>query len=231
MELTKEEIKALSGKLAERIPYKWRVQSYSKSKATAICVAYIDSRDVQNRLDEVIGISNWQTDYKEHKNNLFCGIGIKFADEWVWKWDCGTESKEDAEKGEASDSFKRAAVKWGIGRFLYSEKIQYINASEVKNKSNFPYPIDEKGNRVWDVTEFINNKIKNNKQPAPIKNPTKPQELKKKTQLNIHSEELKEMVKYVISGQSALVRKKMANYTFTKDALTKLNKTLEKANG
>jgi hypothetical protein len=84
-----------------------------------LLLAYLDSRDVMNRLDEVVGFQNWQRDYKQIKNNLFCGVGLFHQGEWIWKWDCGTESEMDKEKGEASDSFKRAAVSWGIGRYLY----------------------------------------------------------------------------------------------------------------
>ncbi len=145
-------------KLKEEMPYKWRVQSYSKFKPQATCVAYIDSRDVQDRLDEVCGPERWQRDHKEIKGNLFAGIGIKIEDEWVWKWDCGTESREDKEKGESSDSFKRAAVLWGVGRFLYSTGIQRITANQVKTKDNYPYPVDASGNKIWDLTDHINNK-------------------------------------------------------------------------
>lgn len=138
------------------MPYQWRVQSFSKNKPAASCVAYIDSRDVQAKLDEVCGPEGWQSDYKEVKGNLFAGIGIKIGDEWVWKWDCGSESNIEKEKGEASDSFKRAAVKWGVGRFLYDLEVKYVTANEVKTQSNFPYVVDASGKRVFDLTKFIN---------------------------------------------------------------------------
>lgn len=143
-------------KLGAEMPYKWRVQSFSKKKPLAICVAYIDSRDVQRRLDEVVGCWNWQVYYKEIKGRLYAGIAIRNNDEWVWKWDCGTESKEDPEKGEASDSFKRAAVKWNIGRFLYNLPIQYVTANEVKTSNNYPYCVDGNGKKIHDLTKFIN---------------------------------------------------------------------------
>jgi len=141
-------------KLAEPITYKWRVQSFSKNKSSATCVAYIDSRDVQDRLDEVTG-GLWQSDYKEVKGNLFAGIALYINDQWIWKWDCGTESREDKEKGEASDSFKRAAVKWGIGRFLYSLKIRYVTANVKKSEGVWPHVVDDKGKQVWDLTNHI----------------------------------------------------------------------------
>lgn len=147
--------KEIHEKLGEEIPYKWRVQSFSKNKPTATCVAYINSRDVQERLDKVVGCNNWQDAYKEVKGNLYAGIGIKIDGEWIWKWDCGTESNQDAEKGEASDSFKRAAVKWNIGRFLYDLEVKYVKANEVKTNSNHPFPVDDQGKRIWDLTKHF----------------------------------------------------------------------------
>ena len=106
--------------LKKKIDFKWRVQSANIYGAS--CVAYIDARQVQDLLDEVCGAYGWQCEYYEHKGNLFCRIGIacELANtmEWVWKSDCGTESNVEKKKGEASDAFKRAAVMWGIGRFL-----------------------------------------------------------------------------------------------------------------
>lgn len=154
--------------LQKEMPYKWRVQSFSKFKATAQCVAYIDARDVMSLLDEVCGPQNWQDDYKAEGSMLFAGIGIKIGDEWVWKWDTGSESNIEKEKGHSSDAFKRAAVKWGIGRFLYSLKIHNVNSSEKKADGNFPYVVDHNKNRVWNITEYIND-LKGNTPPEPKK--------------------------------------------------------------
>lgn len=159
--------------LKKKIPYQWRVQSFSKNSAVATCVAYIDARDVMNILDDVVGPGNWQSDYKEIKGNLYAGIGIRLNNdsfEWTWKWDCGTESNTEKEKGEASDAFKRAAVKWGIGRFLYDLPMQFIQSNEKKTNSNYPYCVDDNGKKIWDLTEFINKKLGLNKEP--IKNQT-----------------------------------------------------------
>ena len=89
-------------------------------------------------LDEEFGAENWQSDYKVVNNNLYCGIGVFKNNQWVWKWDCGIESKEDGEgnekKGEASDAFKRAGFKWGIGRELYTTPFIWVKAEiELKN--------------------------------------------------------------------------------------------------
>ena len=150
--------------LNKELPYKWRVQSFSKFKPQGQCVAYIDARDVQKRLDEVCGKENWQTLYYEVGSMLFCKIGINITgkgdnnlhSEWVWKSDTGSESNIEKEKGHSSDAFKRAAVLWGIGRFLYDMKIQYVKANEKKTQSNYPYAVDDSGNKVWDLTKHIN---------------------------------------------------------------------------
>lgn len=147
-------------KLQTKVPAQWRVQSFSKNKPQGQCVAYIDSRDVMKILDEAVGADNWQDDYKVVNNLLMAGIGINCGGQWVWKWDTGSESNMEAEKGHVSDSFKRAAVKWGVGRFLYDMPIQYVTANEVKTQNNFPYPVDEKGQRIWDLTKYINDKLK-----------------------------------------------------------------------
>jgi hypothetical protein len=146
--------------LNNEMPYKWRVQSFSKLKPQGQCVAYIDARDAQKRLDEVCGKEKWQAIYYEVGSMLFCKVGIKIDGEWVWKSDTGSESNIEKEKGHSSDAFKRACVLWGIGRFLYDMKIQYVDANEKKTNSNYPYVIDKNEKRVWDLTEFINNKNK-----------------------------------------------------------------------
>lgn len=110
---------------------------------------YKDARADMNILDECVGADNWQRDHKEIKGNLYCGVGINrnydnklpIVDSnnnivdyrqinvepvWIWKWDCGTESNTEKEKGEASDSFKRACVNWGIGRELYTSPLIFI---------------------------------------------------------------------------------------------------------
>jgi hypothetical protein len=145
--------------LKREMPYKWRVQSFSKWKPEASCVAYIDSRQVQELLDEVVGPENWQDKYYEVKGNLFCTIGIRVKGLWRWKTDCGTESNVDKQKGEASDAFKRAAVKWGIGRFLYSMKFVRLPANVKKEGNNYPHIVDGNGKQVWDITAHINAKF------------------------------------------------------------------------
>lgn len=87
-------------------------------------------------LDETVGPMNWQRNHREEKGNLFCGIGIydNERSQWVWKWDCGAESFTEKEKGEASDSFKRAGFNWGIGRELYTCPFIWFNAVDINMK-------------------------------------------------------------------------------------------------
>ena len=81
-------------------------------------------------LDETVGPENWQREHYECKGNLFCRVGIKCDGEWVFKSDCGTEPNTEKEKGEASDSFKRACFNWGIGRELYTPIFIWIPNNE-----------------------------------------------------------------------------------------------------
>jgi len=151
--------------LKKEMPFKWRVQSTNQWACT--CVAYIDARDVQDLLDEVCGSENWQVKYKEHKGNLFCSIGIDATnnDIWVWKSDCGTESQVEKQKGEASDAFKRAAVMWGVGRFLYS--LDIIKIKEIAKDKNGKYYPTHNGQKIWDINKRCND-IHNGKKPAKV---------------------------------------------------------------
>jgi hypothetical protein len=80
---------------------------------------YVQARFVMERLDE-LGPENWQDRFEDRADgSVRCGIGILVDGEWVWKWDVGTESDIESDKGSYSDAFKRSGVKWGIARDLY----------------------------------------------------------------------------------------------------------------
>lgn len=101
---------------------------------------YKTARTDMDLLDETFSPENWECDYREIKGNLYCGIGVwdQASLRTVWKWDCGIESRTDADgnqkKGEASDAFKRAGFKWGIGRELYTAPHIFVPASGVNLK-------------------------------------------------------------------------------------------------
>lgn len=124
-------------KLAEPFPpskVSWRVGQITKAnknKASALC--YIDARDVMERLDQVCGPGGWEDSYAETpRGRVICTIRIRINGEWVAKSDGAGDTAVEGEKGGISDSFKRAAVKWGIGRYLYDIPIQWVKVNDYK---------------------------------------------------------------------------------------------------
>ena len=105
----------------------------------ALLLLYKTARVDMQMLDEAYGPSNWQCDYKTINNVLYCGIGVFIGGQWVWKWDCGIESRADGEgnekKGESSDAFKRAGFKWGIGRELYTAPFIFASVPTKLNQN------------------------------------------------------------------------------------------------
>lgn len=98
----------------------WRVGNTNRDKTKGMALAYLDARDVMERLDAVCGMGNWQDDYPwSDSKKLVCRIGIKIDGEWVWKSNGAGDTNFEADKGAFSDAFKRAAVLWGIGQYLY----------------------------------------------------------------------------------------------------------------
>ncbi len=101
---------------------------------------YKNARCDMNILDETVGSEYWQRNHELINGNLFCNVGIKFGvDEWVWKQDVGVESYTEKEKGQASDSFKRACFNWGIGRELYTAPDITIFSGNYNNKDGKCY--------------------------------------------------------------------------------------------
>lgn len=138
-----------------------RIATVKNDKVKGVSLLlYKNARVDQNILDEQIGALNWQRDHKELKGNIYCGIGIynEKLQQWVWKWDAGAESFSDKEKGEASDSFKRAGFNWGIGRELYTTPFIWVdqngaNIVDSKRKDKF-------GNTIWTCYDnFVVEKI------------------------------------------------------------------------
>lgn len=125
----------------------WRVGSTSKDGKKGMALCYIDARDVQRRLDLVMGY-NWADELVVMPGLVTCRIGLLIDGSWIWRQD-GTatvrESLSDGDlsakkeqeremslKGSASDAFKRAAVKWGIGRYLYDIASPWVEVNEFK---------------------------------------------------------------------------------------------------
>jgi len=101
----------------------WRVQSagVKNEKPWAMVLAYVTNRAIMERLDQAVGVGNWKNEFKEWmKDSVLCGISIKIDSEWVTKWDGADQTDIEATKGGLSGAMKRAAVQWGIGRYLYN---------------------------------------------------------------------------------------------------------------
>lgn len=134
-ELTGDEIRAA---LADPFPPEdlgWKPQSVKGNRALA--VAYIDARMVEDRLDDVFGVGGWQDEYTPMGDgNVMCRLSVKIAGAWVVKTDVGGESEQpdggDRLKAAFSDALKRAAVKLGIGRYLYELPKQWCDFDPVK---------------------------------------------------------------------------------------------------
>ena len=143
-------------KLKKPLQLKWRVQRAFPNKINpthVIMIGYVDSRQVQEHFDECVGPENWQDDYYECKGKQFCRIGVRVNGEWIWKSDSGEETSTSKLKGETSDSFKRAAVKWGVNRVAY--RVGEVKLP-CKMYSDKPYPCDEsgaflKGQKLFDI--------------------------------------------------------------------------------
>lgn len=110
-----------------------RIGSVAKDGSWVTLLLYKDARCDMNILDETVGAENWSREHYQVKNKDFCRVGInvnyrkpELEPRWVYKSDCGSESYTEAEKGEASDAFKRAGFCWGIGRELYTSPFIFI---------------------------------------------------------------------------------------------------------
>ena len=101
----------------------WRVSATTQDKTKGLAVPHVTNRAIQNRLDGTVGIDGWQNEFKPWKDGKaqLCGISIYFQqqNQWLTKWDGADDSDIESVKGGLSDSMKRAAVEWGIGRYLY----------------------------------------------------------------------------------------------------------------
>ena len=108
----------------------WKPQTVRDGRCLA--VAYIDARDVMDRLDEVAGPDGWQDAYEFLADgSVLCRLRVRLSGEWVEKSDVGGESEQpdggDRRKAAVSDALKRAAVKFGIGRYLYRLDQQWVD--------------------------------------------------------------------------------------------------------
>ena len=105
----------------------FRVGQVSKKGDKATVLAYLTSRAVMDRLDDVVGPENWCDEYREApQGGLMCGLSIRVDGQWVTKYDGAENTQIEGVKGGFSGALKRAAVKWGIGRYLYFLDSRYL---------------------------------------------------------------------------------------------------------
>jgi hypothetical protein len=114
----------------------WKPGAVTRDKSKGLAMAYISSRAVQDRLDEVCGPAGWRNEFTPAPDGgVLCGISIRVthADgttEWITKWDGAENTDVEAVKGGLSNAMKRAAVQWGIGRYLYRMPQQWVRLDE-----------------------------------------------------------------------------------------------------
>lgn len=140
----------------------WRIQQagFKNGKPWALVLAYVTNRAIQERLDDVVGPENWQNHFRDWRGGgVLCGIAIRVSvgvlhqrdNEWITKWDGAEDTNIEAVKGGLSSAMKRAAVQWGIGRYLYGLDVTFAECSTHSPYSNAE---KQKGwNRHYDKTE------------------------------------------------------------------------------
>lgn len=132
----------------------WRPQrtGQTNGKYWLMLLAYINNRAIMDRLDEVCGRDKWVNKYKDwHVTSQLCGISIKIGDDWITKWDGADNTNIESTKGGLSDAMKRAAVQWGIGRYLYKldTTFAYGVFEDPKDDNHLPYYDSKVGKRVY----------------------------------------------------------------------------------
>ena len=113
----------------------WRLQKVVEARELGIAVPYVTNRAIMSRLDDVVGPENWYNDFKPWhgaagKEAQLCGISIRYGDGFITKWDGAEDSDIEPVKGGLSDSMKRAAVQWGIGRVLYNMDVVFVDVEK-----------------------------------------------------------------------------------------------------
>ena len=129
---TTEDLSFELAKPFDKSEIKWRPARMLKDGTTAIVLAYVDVRTVQDRLNTVMGIDGWQCKHISYGTKTICHLGLKFNNEWVWRSDGAGDTNFEADKGAISDSLKRAAVQFGVGRHLYDLPSVFVKTAKDK---------------------------------------------------------------------------------------------------
>ena len=111
----------------------WRIQQAGEKNGRiwAIAVPYVTNRAIQSRLDDVVGPAHWRNEFRPGPDGgVMCGISIRVGEEWVTKWDGAENTDVEGVKGGLSAAMKRAAVQWGVGRYLYALEESFAHVHE-----------------------------------------------------------------------------------------------------
>lgn len=154
--------KELMKQLTAPFPMKdieWRAQrmiNFSRGPEIVV-VPYITARAVMNRLDDVFGIGGWKDEYDRWgEDGVKCRLNFKVGDEWLFREDGAEEPKMVPVKGGISDAFKRAAVKLGIGRYLYDINEVRVPLNDRQQYENDVYFRDPKTGKsgYWSIPDL-----------------------------------------------------------------------------
>jgi hypothetical protein len=125
----------------------WKPVAMSREKGVARVAPYLSNRAIMDRLDAVCGPENWRNEFSEGPNGgLLCGLSIRIdredgLAEWITKWDGADNTDVQPVKGGLSASMRRAAVQWGIGRYLYRMPSVYAQVDEkgrIRERPDLP---------------------------------------------------------------------------------------------
>lgn len=128
----------------------WRISRCWKQgeKMQGFVTAYVTNRAIQQRLDKVFGPDGWKNEFKEMGSGVLCHLSCKMNGEWITKVDGSEYTNIESFKGGLSQSMKRAAVQFGIGRYLYRMEEVYVEIQ--KNR-----PSNGKGQYVNDKKQQV----------------------------------------------------------------------------
>lgn len=136
----------------------WRVGSTNKDKTKGMMLAYVTNRAIMNRLDDVLGPENWKQTYREIHKGIVCTLSIRLErdSEWISKEDGADLTSIEATKGGLSDAMKRAAVQFGIGRYLYDSESPWVELKDGKYPVTKPTTVTFKTKpKTWTLEEAL----------------------------------------------------------------------------
>lgn len=164
--------KKIEERLAAPFPFRkvsWRISHTTGDKTKGMVVAYVDARTVSDRLDEVLGAGGWSSKLEPiYEGGLFkgflCSLTVNIDGVEQTRTDIGTASNTEPFKGAASDALKRAAVHFGVGRYIYEIDNQWValtnNGKKIAQNPKLPdwaIPENERGKELGSVQQFNEN--------------------------------------------------------------------------